>query len=175
MTKCISCQEYYGMEINNNQCSKCCINPTKPPIFSNNTDMINPQEIASYIYKIGYVPLSDKCFNVIFRCMNSRYKTIFTLDSLHQILNLFREEDSKKYMFTDLQCKKLIDGINMVDINYQISHFIVKNRLYPWRIDANIEFHKSSYCYYGNFGEIPKYKRTIEQILKNNMTNRIMY
>lgn len=163
MTKCIKCQDFYGLEENNFECSKCCINPKIVPILPKGEDRIkSDSDIDKYLEEIGYSCFPDNVFKTIMTCISK-----MDIEQLTSLITILRNEDKKKYMFSDIQVAILSD--KMFTGDYRICHFIVKHRLYPWKDYQNQVFHKSSYCYYGNYGEKPVYKSTIKRLLQNNM------
>jgi hypothetical protein len=167
MTKCPKCLVYYGLKENNYECSKCCSNPKVPPILSSSDDKIQDDQVVNYIQtELNYIPLPDQYFKTIKFCIDK-----IPLEYIEKILKQFRLEDSKQYVFTDDQACSMI---GYSSYNYIFSHFIVKNKLLPWNDMKRGIFHGSSYCYYGNFGEIPKYKSTIRILLKHNIESIII-
>ena len=96
---------------------------------------------------------------------------------------LFKTKGNEKgiYLLSNVQSQELIKITNWqnYDKNFgiKISHFIQKLRMKPWdNMNLNI-YHPSSFCYHGNYGEIPgnedNFRLTFEMNLGKKFYNLI--
>ena len=169
MSKCIKCQKYYGLSENGNECSKCCKNLKLAPIYPKNDDQIESSEILDFLKTENYIPMPEKYFKLVKMLIGNNLLICNNLligNNMLNTINKFRSKDSKIYLFTDKQARELIGNQGY---NYTLSHEIVRNKLMPWTDHQSGLFHGSSFCYHGNFGEVPKYRSTIKRLIKNNI------
>jgi hypothetical protein len=85
-------------------------------------------------------------------------------------------EEYINYMFSDEQGFELINKINWneFDKGYLICHAIVRNRLSPWSDYKNNFYDKSSFCYFGNFLELPNNEKHVDKILNYNLNGNFI-
>ena len=83
----------------------------------------------------------------------------------------WKKENATWYLFSDQQATKLATEINwtVYSKGHRISHMIVKNRASPWSDHQKDKFHPSSFCYYGNFMEIPKTINDAKKFIFKNL------
>jgi hypothetical protein len=88
----------------------------------------------------------------------------------------WKKENATWYLFSDQQAAKLATEINwsVYSKGHRISHMIVKNRAFPWTDHQKDKFHPSSYCYYGNYMEIPKTINDAKKFIFNNLNPKTM-
>lgn len=88
---------------------------------------------------------------------------------------LFKTKGNEKgiYLLSNVQSQELIRMTNWqnYDDNFgiKISHFIQKLRIKPWdNMNLNI-YHPSSFCYHGNYGEIPENEDKFRLVFELNL------
>ena len=156
--KCSNCKEYYGCQENDFKCSVCAINPKLHPIFPKvrKIKVVDEELLKS----IGFEAFPDKIFKLIYLVFNqSQYK--YDIKIKEQFLKQLRSDMDINYMFSDKQALKLINYAEQKN-NYTEHQFIVRNKLFPWSQNDLGVYHRSAYCYYGNFGEVPEYMDAIK-------------
>lgn len=86
----------------------------------------------------------------------------------------WKKENATWYLFSDQQAAKLATEINwsVYSKGHRISHMIVKNRAFPWTDHQKDKFHPSSFCYYGNFMEIPKTINDAKKFIFKNLDKK---
>ena len=174
---CLSCKDYYGTRENYYLCSK-CINKEKIKekdndfykryILSKKKFDIFPSAVCKQIIKLlnnlSGVNLSDN--NV-----STHGEYVFNL--IRNFRNIINEgcEIYINYMFSDEQAFELINKIKWNDFNkgYLICHAIVRNKILPWSEYKQEYYDQSSFCYFGNFLELPDNEKHVDKILKYNL------
>ena len=83
----------------------------------------------------------------------------------------WKKENSVWYLFSDEQAARLAKEITWSNYSkgHRISHMIVKNRAFPWSDYKKNEYHLSSFCYYGNYMEIPKNLNDAKKFIFKNL------
>ena len=74
--------------------------------------------------------------------------------------------DNKILLLSDYQAVRLLKASNWREFSdgYKISHIILRWKLNPWSKVGFNEYHPSSFCYYGNYGEVPSTTMTMDTI-----------
>lgn len=179
---CVSCKDYYGTIENNYFCSKCTNNNKnkkkdndfyKRYILSKKNFDIFPSSICKQISKL----LNNlSCVNLSDNNVSTHGEYVFNI--IQNFRDIINEgcEIYINYMFSDEQAFELINKIRWNDFNkgYLICHAIVRNKILPWSDYKKEYYDKSSFCYFGNFSELPNNEKHFDQILNYNLNKNFI-
>ena len=179
---CLSCNKYYGIRRNYYLCSDC-----------SNTESIGGEIKDNDFYekyilsKKNFAIFSDNHFKMITQATKnlilinlveagvSSYGELvfFMIKAIRDIINEHKGGIYVHYMLSDEQSSKLISEIKWNNFNkgYLICHAIIRNKISPWSNYKNKLYDSSSYCYYGNYLELPTNKKHCNQIINYNLNS----
>lgn len=179
---CLSCKDYYGTRENDFLCSK-CIN--KGNIKRKDNDFYKQYILSKKNFDI-FPSIACKQINKLFNNLSSVNLSDNNVSThgeyIYNIIQNFRDNINEgceiyiNYMFSDEQAFELINKIRWNDFNkgYLICHAIVRNKILPWSDYKQEYYDKSSFCYFGNFSELPNNEKHFDKILNDNLNKNFI-
>ena len=174
---CLSCEIYYGLRDNLYLCSKCCnqqnseikdIKFYREYVLSKKNFEIFPNISVKMISSI-----LNNINNVNFQEIGLSTHGEYVFNVIKSVRDCINEKNEEyiNYILSDEQGFELINKINWNEFNkgYLICHAIVRNRISPWSDYKNKFYDQSSFCYFGNFLELPKDEKHVDKILNYNL------
>ena len=158
--ECLCCGGFWGTRESLYVCSKCNGNKS----IDDKVRINYNKDIVAYQKKRNMVVIDN---NAVSHLVKILQKTLILVHGAFDVANLIHKymqafqkvnnPDNKIFLLNDEQAIRVLKASNWREYpkGYQISHIILRWRLNPWSMLNSKEYHLSSFCYYGNFGEVP--------------------
>lgn len=174
--ECRSCGKFWGKRENMYLCSKCA---GHKKTYKDEMDF----DLNKFWKSNNIKVLDQPIYKHLLKLVNHQPK-VMNLDSkgladmLYQLFKRFMIDDTDDkytYFFSDEQASELIKAVDWRmyndGYNYRISHAIQKFRITPWSKKNSDLFHNSSFCYFGNYMELPKSEKRLVGLYQNNLSS----
>ncbi len=167
--QCLCCGEYWGMREEMYICSKCHNPDLKKSAFTISKNSL----IKDYQKKHNMHIISDKLVAQLVKILKNTFIMAYGAMDVAKLIYSYLDEiqnidnpDNKLWLLSDNQALLLLRNSNWREFSdgYKISHIILRWRLNPWSQVGFNQYHKSSFCYYGNYGEVPSSTDTMDNI-----------
>ena len=168
--KCLCCGEYWGNREELYVCSKC----SESVKIKKDRDRINyDKDIKLYLKNHNMDIIDDKAVNhlelILKKTLILTHGALDTANLIYKYMQAFQQVDnpkSKILLLSDKQAIQLLKASNWREYQqgYKISHIILRWKITPWSTVGFKEYSASSFCYYGNFGEVPSSTKVMDSI-----------